>query len=282
MFERMNDFENVEPSKRGEQAMNTALLAYNEAQTVGITDLKALLRPHMSGRGAVGRELDRMRRHDVYETLTDTELVSLVTGGQREAFGELVSRYRSKVNRLALKITKNEIDAQEVVQEVFLSAFSKLDSFKGTAAFSSWLYRVAANGALMLLRSRRRENHESWDELQPRYEAAPQVALSTSADWATQADRVCERKEIIRVLGDEFEQIPERYRTILILRELDGLSNREISDVLGISVAAVKSRLHRARIALRKRLVQYWPEVAQFGIAHNDEDDSEEFEMDLD
>lgn len=260
--------------------MNTALLAYSEAQAVGTTGLKALLRPHMAGRGVVGRELDRMRRHDVYETLTDTELVLLVTSGQREAFGELVSRYRSKVNSLALKITKNEIDAQEVVQEVFLSAFSKLESFKGTAAFSSWLYRVASNGALMLLRSRRRENHESWDELQPRYETSPQAALSASADWATQADRICERKEIVRVLGDEFEQIPERYRTILILRELDGLSNREISDVLGISVAAVKSRLHRARIALRKRLVQYWPEVAEFGNAHDDDDN--EMDADLD
>lgn len=258
--------------------MNTAIAERVDAQVDHARSLKAMLRPYMGGHGAVTRELGRIRRHDVYETLSDTDLVLLVTNGQREAFGELVARYRSKVNSLALKITKNEIDAQEVVQEVFLSAFSKLDSFKGTAAFSSWLYRVAANGALMLLRSRRRDAYESWDDVQPRYESATPGTWSAPADWATQADRVFERKEIIRVLDTEFDEIPERYRTILILRELDGLSNREIADVLGITVAAVKSRLHRARIALRKRLVQYWPEAAEFGDAHNDDEDEEELD----
>jgi|GEM_PF-134062 len=199
----------------------------------------------------------KMERRALFRTLTDTELVDMVKGGESEAFGELVCRYQSKVNSLALKITKNENDAQEVVQEVFLNAFAKLHSFKGTAAFSSWLYRVAANGALMLLRSRKRDAYDSWEEVLPKQEPI-RIAVSSPAEWATQADRIFERKEIIRVLEKEFDVIPKRYRTILILRELDGLSNREIADVLGITVAAVKSRLHRARLALRKRLSTVW------------------------
>ena len=244
--------------------MNTAMTMVRESSFVDGLSLQAMLRPYEGRRGsAVAREIARFRRHSVYESLSDTELVSLVTSGQREAFGELVSRYRSKVNSLALKITKNEIDAQEVVQDVFLNAFSKLESFKGTAAFSSWLYRVAANGALMLLRSRRRDASDSWEEMQPRQESeATQRALSAPAEWSTQADRILERQQIMKVLHTELAEIPERYRTILMLREMDGLSNREIADVLGITVAAVKSRLHRARLTLRKRLVPYWPEAA--------------------
>lgn len=206
------------------------------------------------------REIERVRRRATYRTLTDTELVEFVKSGEQEAFGELVHRYKSKVNSLALKITKNETDAQEVVQEVFLNAFSKLDSFKGTAAFSSWLYRVAANGALMLLRSRKREAHEPWVPGISQRESAG-AFLSSAADWSTRADRIFERKEIMGILEEEFAQIPERYRSILFLREVDGLSNREIADVLDITVAAVKSRLHRARLSLRHRLTDYWEEV---------------------
>ncbi len=209
------------------------------------TPLKALKKPK--------RAVEKRRS---YKDCSDMELVEAVRAGHQEAFGELVKRYRGKVNSLALKITKNEIDAQEVVQEVFLNAFSKLDSFKGTAAFSSWLYRVAANGALMLLRSRKRDAYEPWDSLSSREPTFGMI--SAPSEWSTRADRVYERKEIVNVLEREFETIPERYRTILILREVDGLSNKEIADVLGITVAAVKSRLHRARLSLRKRLSDYW------------------------
>ena len=104
----------------------------------------------------------KIQQRELLRSLSDLELVDQAKAGDRDAFGELVQRYKSKVNSLALKITKNENDAQEVVQDVFLNVFCKLDSFKGTAAFSSWLYRVASNTALMLLRSRKRESHDSW------------------------------------------------------------------------------------------------------------------------
>jgi RNA polymerase sigma-70 factor (ECF subfamily) len=185
-----------------------------------------------------------------YSALSDDELVSCTRQGEREAFGELVKRYQTKVNSLALKLTKNENDAQEVVQDVFLNAYAKLDSFKGTAAFSSWLYRVAANGALMLLRSRKRDTHENWEDAISRVD----TLVGVPADWSVQADQVMARKQLGTMLSKEFAMLPERYRVILMMREVEGMSNREIATHLTISVAAVKSRLHRARLMLRKRL----------------------------
>ena len=224
--------------------MSTAL-AYTQKETV------------LSLQTPANNELAKVRQNHQFRTLDDNSLVDLARAGQYDAFGELVRRYRSKVNSLALKITKNEIDAQEVVQDVFLNAFAKLDSFKGTAAFSSWLYRVAANGALMLLRSRKRDAYEPWDSTSSSSEEPTYLLLSSSSDWSVRADRVLERKEIVNVLDKEFDVVPERYRTILLLREVDGLSNQEIADALNITVAAVKSRLHRARLSLRKRLTEY-------------------------
>lgn len=197
--------------------------------------------------------VERKEKKEHYGVLADRELVELARAGERDAFGELVGRYRSKVGRLALKITKNEVDAQEVVQEAFLNAFSKLDSFQGKAAFSSWLYRVTANGALMLLRSRRRDAYEAWDTMLQRNERITAL-FAAQEEWSVQADRVFERKEILAVLQKAMGCLAERYRTILLLREIDGLSNQEIAELLGLSIAAVKSRLHRARLALRKVL----------------------------
>lgn len=185
-----------------------------------------------------------------YRSMTDDELVELTRAGEPAAFGELVRRYQNKVNSLALRITKSETDAQEVVQEVFLNAYAKIDSFKGTAAFSSWLYRVAANGALMLLRSRKKDAYELWENGVFRSEQI----VGQPAEWSVLADQMMERKQLAQLLEQEFAALPDRYRKILSLRELEGLSNREISSSLGLSVAAVKSRLHRARLMLRKRL----------------------------
>lgn len=206
------------------------------------------LRPFVPRRG-----MDYVAPHRLqFSKMSDNELVECTRNGHRDAFGELVKRYQTKVKSLALKITKNENDAQEVTQEVFLNAYAKLDSFKGTAAFSSWLYRVAANGALMLLRSRKKDTCELWEGGAMQVEPSTQ----TQSDWSIQADRIMERKQLAELLSRELSELPERYRTILALRELEGLSNRAIADTLELSVAAVKSRLHRARIVMRKRIIQ--------------------------
>jgi len=199
------------------------------------------------------------RLGSAYRAYSDDDLVALTRGGEPAAFGELVRRYQTKVNSLALRITKSETDAQEVVQDVFLNAYAKLDSFKGTAAFSSWLYRVAANGALMLLRSRKKDAYELWENGVFHSEQA----IGQPAAWSRLADHMIERKQLARLLEQEFAALPERYRTILSLRELEGLSNKEIARTLELSVAAVKSRLHRARLMLRKRLIAS-PVVAGF------------------
>lgn len=201
-----------------------------------------------------------------YKMKTDDELVALTRGGDPSAFDELITRYQKKVTNLALKITKNENDAQEVVQEVFLNAYCKLSSFKGTAAFSSWLYRVAANGALMLLRSRKKDVYELWECGALKADST----LAVPAEWSVRADSAMERKQLAGVLLKEFNALPERYRDILMMREIEGFSNKDISQELNLSVAAVKSRLHRARLMLRKRLTnqqQVPPEVLPFALA---------------
>ena len=199
--------------------------------------------------------------HKQYSKYTDMELVDVVRAGNNHAFGELFRRYRSKVTHLALKITRNEIDAQEVVQDVFLKALAKLHTFKGDAAFSSWLYRVTTNSALMLLRSRKYDDYESWDD-NPLIQETKLIRGYLPADWRVQADRLYERKEITEALHKSVATLPKRYRNILELREFQGLKNKEIAEALNLSVAAVKSRLHRARLVLQDRLAEHSPQTA--------------------
>jgi RNA polymerase sigma-70 factor (ECF subfamily) len=199
--------------------------------------------------------------HKQYSQYTDMELVEVVRAGNNHAFGELFRRYRKKVTHLALKITRNEVDAQEVVQDVFLKALAKLHTFKGDAAFSSWLYRVTTNSALMLLRSRKYDDYESWDD-NPMMQETRLSRGYLPADWRVQADRLYERKEITEALHKSVATLPKRYRNILELREFQGMKNKEIAEELDLSVAAVKSRLHRARLVLRDRLAEHSPETA--------------------
>lgn len=203
------------------------------------------------------RLVARRQARQAIKGMSDADIVKQVKGGNKQAFGELIKRYQQKVYSLALKITKNEADAREVKQEAFMNAFAKLSTFRGDSAFSSWLYRVTANAALMLVRMRRRESADSIDDLMPRFDA-DQRHLFPMPEWTTHADRVFERKEIHTVVNDGFSSLPEGYRVILFLREVEFLSNQEIAEVLSISVAAVKSRLHRARLVLRDHLSPYY------------------------
>jgi RNA polymerase sigma-70 factor (ECF subfamily) len=184
----------------------------------------------------------------------DQTLVERTVEGDVPSFEELVSRYENKVYRLAIKLTRNETLAEEVMQEVFLRVYEKLHTFRGESAFSSWLYRIAANVCFAKLKSERKHEHSDLDD-----ELAQVESGGTVGDpWMETPDRAVLSDEAMRLINAAIERLPEDFRVVLILRDVENLSNEEVARILDLSVPAVKSRLHRARLAMRKRLAGYF------------------------
>lgn len=187
----------------------------------------------------------------------DVVLVECLKRGDDEAFAGLLDRYQGKVYRLAMNLTRNPEDAEEVMQDVFLTVYRKIESFNGRAAFSTWLYRITANTALIKLRGRRREPHLSIEEAGPVFTADGSFARPV-ADWSDLPENHLLTAELRQVLEQAIEALPLDSKAVVVLRDIEGLSNREVAEILGTTVLAVKSRLHRARFALRERLATYF------------------------
>lgn len=183
--------------------------------------------------------------------LNDTQLIEQFKKGDIEAFNEIVTRYTQKVHNLALRISRSEEDTDEIVQDVFVTVYRKVDKFEGKSAFSSWLYRITANAALMKLRKRKQTHAISIEELNDN--GNPFELIS-----GDETSELCSRHEVQAALEKALSALPAEYRMIFILRDIDRLSNQEVSDIVGVSVPAVKSRLHRSRIMLRKRLSKFY------------------------
>lgn len=193
----------------------------------------------------------------------DQDLLERIRSGDYSAFETLVSRYERKVYALALKLTGNPADAEEISQDVFLTIYQKLDSFRGESLLSSWIYRVTANAAFMKLRDRRKRAKVDFDEgtaaaTGPQGDdMAPVTTTYPQGDWSNTADILLERGELGAKLSDAIAALPEKFKLIFLLKDVQGLSNEEIADVVNMSVPAVKSRLHRARLFLREKLQEY-------------------------
>lgn len=185
----------------------------------------------------------------------DQTLVERLQKGDSEAFEELVSRYENKVYRLAIKLTRNEALAEEVLQEVFLKIYEKIDTFRGEAALSSWIYRIAANACFAKLNLEKRHQHADLDDTMPQAEQAMQERSESGLETP---DKPLLADEALSVISRAIDRLPEDFRVVLTLRDVEGLSNEEVAKVLELSVPAVKSRLHRARLLLRKRLAGYF------------------------
>jgi RNA polymerase sigma-70 factor (ECF subfamily) len=188
----------------------------------------------------------------------DLALVERAKAHDDHAFEELVRRYHSQVYRLALTVTKNPRDAEEVTQETFLNLYRKLDTFRGESKFSSWLYRVTANFALMRLRKQRRQPQVLLDDLLPQFYENSGKNDKPASDWSERADRQFENRELGSKINTAIADLPEKYRIILVLRDVENLSNEEIAQTLGMSVPAVKSILHRSRLFVREALSKYF------------------------
>src|SRR5258705_7032370 len=186
-------------------------------------------------------------------------LIQKLRAGDAAALEILTSVHASRLYRLAYGITRNDADAEEVVQDVFLTLFRKIDSFEGRAALGSWLYRVTTNAALIKHRGKRATLEVSLDDQLPTFLADGHRAGDRSfllADWSGTPEEELLGGEARAVLERALAALPDGYRAVLVLRDVDGLSSEETADVLRESVPSVKSRLHRARMALRESITR--------------------------
>jgi len=189
-----------------------------------------------------------------HQDLPDAELVKLAQASDNRAFDELVRRYENKVYRLAFKILRHEDDAGEALQDAFLSAYRGLKNFKADSTFSTWLYRVATNAALMKYR-KRRDGHVSLEQSQSHDEDAEGLQI---ADWSALPDDELLTGELDEILSEGLDRLPDELREVFVMRDIEGLSNSDVAERLRLTVPAVKSRLHRARLQLRDRLNRYF------------------------
>jgi len=196
----------------------------------------------------VATDAERRRRAD-----RDLALLASLRAGAPDAAEELVATYGDRVYRLAVSITGSRQDAEEVVQDALWSVIRNIDRFRGDSALGSWIYRIVANAAYQKLRGRAGRKAEiPLEEVLPRFHENSHVAPMD--DWSGDLDDPARSTELRLVLTAAIDELPPDYRTVMLLHDAEGLSNTEVAAVLGVTVATVKSRAHRARLFLRKRL----------------------------
>ncbi len=200
----------------------------------------------------------------------DRPLVHRAKRGDYDAFEALVSRHERRVYGLALRITGQAADAEEVVQQTFLSVIEKIDGFREEAKFSTWLTRVATNHALALLRRNRRrqtlplaeEGSDDGDEHLPH----PQYI----AQWQATPEEIASQRETQRLLNEALGELDDKYRLVFVLRDVEGLSTAEAAEALDLTPSNVKVRLLRARLMLRERLTRHFgDETTQVARGHH-------------
>ena len=187
----------------------------------------------------------------------EVQLVERARAGDLEAFEELLGRHQQRVMRVVLSILKEPMDAEEVAQDVFLTVFEEIDHFRGDSSFSTWLHRVAVNAALMRRRKSKADRSVPLDDVMPSFDERGHLAVDI-ADWSQQAGDPVLAREAGEVIEAAVEKLDEMYRTVFGLRDVQGFSTEETAEILELSVPAVKSRLHRARLFLRRELAEYF------------------------
>jgi RNA polymerase sigma-70 factor (ECF subfamily) len=187
---------------------------------------------------------------------SDEALALRAREGSRSAFADLVTRYQDRVYRLALRMSHDAFDAEEIAQEAFLRAYRGIASFHGEARFGTWLYRIAVNEVLMRRRATKRRPVQSLEALVP-YAADRGVAARNESDPPLGADEMIDRKLMAERVHRALSQLDETHRTALILRDLEELSAEDAAEILGLSPDAVRQRAHRARLQLREHLKEF-------------------------
>ncbi len=187
----------------------------------------------------------------------DCLLIERMKCGDEEAFEKIMERYQPRVYRLAYRLTGSAADAEDVTQNVFLILHKKIASFKGESALFSWVYKITLNASWEILRNRKRESHVSIEQYLPEFNRNGQHA-EPILDWSNSPDELTTRKEAQVLVRKAIDGLSTEYKTVLILRDIEGLPSKETAEILDLTVPAVKSRLHRARLCIRGRLAGYF------------------------
>lgn len=185
----------------------------------------------------------------------ELELVANARRGDAASFSRLLERYEGKIFRLAMNITQNREDAEDVLQEAFLKAYEHLDQFQGNSRFYTWVVRIAVNQALMKLRKRRSDRAVSLDE---QIDTGEDTVVREIAAWDPDPEQQFSQEELHRILSGAIDDLAPIYRTVFTLRDVDGLSTEETAEALDLTIPAVKSRLLRARLQLRDKLTRFF------------------------
>jgi RNA polymerase sigma-70 factor (ECF subfamily) len=199
--------------------------------------------------------VDAIESHVKEPAGDELALVQAARNGDVGAFEQLLKRYDRKIFRLAHHITQQREDAEDVLQETFLKAYQNLAGFQGNSKFYTWLVRIAVNESLMKLRKRRSDRTVSLDEdVETEDGSMPREV----PDWGPSPEQLYGREELNDILARTIHGLPPSFRTVFVLRDVEGLSTEETAEALALSVPAVKSRLLRARLQLRDRLSRFF------------------------
>ncbi|HOC02097.1 MAG TPA: sigma-70 family RNA polymerase sigma factor [Candidatus Ratteibacteria bacterium] len=196
-----------------------------------------------------------MENNKALALLKENELIKLAKDRNSAAFEELVKRNQARIYNLGLKLLGNKEDAADLLQETFINAYYALPKFEGKSAFSTWLYRIATNNAFMKMRKKKiplvrfeQKNNDEDGRIYP----------AEIADWSGDPKAHLQNEELKALIEKSVNSLPGKYKTIFVLHDIEGFSTEEISKMLGLSVPAVKSRIHRSRMYLRDKLSEYF------------------------
>lgn len=191
----------------------------------------------------------------------EAELLAALRSGREDAFEKLVRAHSGRMLSVCRRILRNEEEAKDAVQEAFVSALRGIQAFEGTAQLATWLHRIAVNASLMRLRSKKRRPEESIDDFLPGFDDDGHARIQPR-DWSPSAVQLLEKRETREFIRACIDRLPEIYRIVLLLRDIEELDTSEAAEVLGVSDGVIKVRLHRARHALRRLLADRFGEGA--------------------
>ncbi len=188
------------------------------------------------------------------ESRQETQLVEKARKGDIGAFEELIRMTGGRIYNLGFKLLRNKEDASDLMQETYIKAYEHIDSFRGNSAFSTWLYRIATNLALMKMR-REKNQKVSTDEIKEAYDNS---MVKEMPDWTHNPAYHFKNQELKDLLNRAIDSLPSKYRSVFVLHDMEGFPVSEVADMLSLSEPAVKTRSHRSRLFLRERLADYF------------------------
>jgi RNA polymerase sigma-70 factor (ECF subfamily) len=206
--------------------------------------------------------LIHMSSLDAYQSADDSDLVSATLDGHSEAFEVLVERYQRRLFGLVRNYTRDAAEVEDIVQDTFLKAYSRLETFQRSSAFYTWLYRIGVNTILDVMKRRGRNPVTSVEDPELVTRSGTGATDATQERLSIRPDARLEREEIGEITRSVMDELPEIFRTVLVMRELEQMAYQDIADTLEISIGTVESRLFRARARFKQRLLQLHPEFA--------------------